>query len=339
MPPGTALEQLHDIIDNLEEVLAKDLDLATLDIENIIMCAMGGSAISANIVADCCSGYVGIPISVNRSPMLPGWVGGKTLAILSSYSGNTVETIEMYKRVKERKTPIIVITSGGKLEEMAKEDGFPVMFLPKGLQPRFSVGFMIGYIGAVLSSIGYPQFSERIRPIIGSLKNYRNYLEAPGSVAHLLAEKYKDCVPVICTENKFRSISLRWKGQFNENSKLIAFNGALSEFNYCEANPWSKYKGNRMSLIILVGEDDLQDGGLVKRAVGNIETLGFSFDLVAIAGTSHEERVFRALILGDYVSVYIADARGVDPTDVSVITELKRRIRISDPDYKGEDKQ
>jgi hypothetical protein len=112
----------------------------------------------------------------------------------------------------------------------------------------------------------------------------------------------------------------------NENSKIICFSTALSEFNYCEANPWSKYRGNRMNLVVLVGEDDLADGSAVKNAVKNIETLGFPFELVAISGATHEERVFRALLLGDYLSVFIADLKRIDAADVGVITELKRRI-------------
>ncbi len=327
MHSDTALEQLHGIIDNMEHALSRDVGLDGLDIDSIMMCAMGGSAISANIIADCCSTYVGIPISVNRSPLIPQWVGSRTLVIISSYSGNTDETIEMYNRAKVQKAPVVIITAGGKLKEIAERDNCPIMLLPQGLQPRFSIGYMIGYIAAVMSAVGYTEFSGRILSILDSLRNYRNYLEAPGSVAYLLADKYKECVPVVCTENKFKSVSLRWKGQFNENSKLIAFNSALSEFNYCEANPWSRYKGNKMRLIVLVGENDLSDGGMVKRQVKNIETLRFPFDLVAVSGSSHEERVFRALILGDYVSVYIAEMRGIDASDISVITELKNRIR------------
>jgi len=323
----SAFEQLHNSIDNMEAANNFDVKIQGLKIDSILMCAMGGSAISANIIADCCSTYVNIPISVNRTPLIPGWVGANTLAIISSYSGNTDETIEMYYRAREQKAPTVILTSGGKLEEIAKRDNVPLILLPKELQPRFSIGYMIGYIAAVMRAVGYPEFSDRLSKVFDSLRNYRNYLESPGSVAHLLAEKYKDCVPVICTENKFKSVSLRWKGQFNENSKLISFSGALSEFNYCEANPWSKYKGERLSLIVLVGENDLADGGKVRQEVRNIETLKFPFDLVAVSGSSHEEKVFRALILGDFVSVYIADLRGINPSDVSVITELKKRIR------------
>ena len=221
----------------------------------------------------------------------------------------------------------MVIASGGKLIEMAKMDDYPVLPIPCGFEPRFSAGYTIGYIGAIMAAIGHPEFKKRMKECLPSLENYRNYLEMPGSRAHLLSQKYADCVPVLCTENKFKPVSLRWKAAFNENAKTICFETSLSEFNYFEKTPWASYKGDRMRLIVLAGEDDLADGGLVKRAVQNIESLGFPFDFVAIGGKTHEERLFRALILGDYLTVYIAEAAGIDPEITPVISELKRRIR------------
>jgi len=322
-----ARKRLHEFLDDIRDSIDTKVDLGDVKVKEIFMGSMGGSAISANIVAGCCSHYMDIPISVNRSPIIPSWVGPNTLSIISTYSGNTDETLEMYDKCKAAGSHIVVITAGGKIKDIAAKDGYPVLFVPTGFQPRYSIGYMIGYIAATFSSVGYPEFSDRLKACMSSLEAYRNYLEAPGSLAHLLAHKYRDCVPVICTENKYKSVSLRWKAQFNENSKMISFDTALSEFNYCEANPWAEYKGSKMRLIVLTGEDDLVDGGKVKLAVQNIETLGFPFDLVAIGGNTHEERLFRALILGDYVTVYIAELKGIDPEITTVIAELKRRIR------------
>jgi len=323
----TAKEKLHEFLDDLKVALYTEIDLDRSGFKDVFIGGMGGSAISANIVATCCASYMNIPISVNRSPIIPSWVGKDTLSIISTYSGNTDETLEMYERVKKTGSRIIVLTSGGKIKPIAEKDGFLVLTVPTGFEPRYSVGYMIGYIAAVFAKIGYPEFRDKVAECLPSLENYRNYLEVPGSMAHLLAQKYKDCVPVLCTENKLKPVALRWKAAFNENAKTICFDTSLSEFNYFETTPWASYKGKRMRLIVLTGENDLADGGLVKRAVKNIESLEFPFDLVAIGGTSHEERVFRALILGDYVTVYIAEAAGIDPEVTTVIAELKRRIR------------
>ena len=327
MEQTQARSRLHEFLDDIRCSIDTEIDLGDRKIDGIFMGAMGGSAISANIVASCCSHYVDVPLTTNRSPIVPKWVGKDTLAIVMSYSGNTDETLEMYDRIRGTGAITVVITSGGKIKTIAEKDNVPVLMVPTGFEPRYSAGYMIGYIAAVMSSFGYTEFRERLKGCLGSLEMYRNYLESPGSLAHLLADKYKGCVPVICTENKFKAVSLRWKAAFNENAKTICFDTALSEFSYCEANPWSEYKGKKLRLIVLTGEDDLVEGGHVKTALKNIESLGFPFDLVALGGTTHEERLFRALILGDYVTVYMAETAGIDPEVTPVITELKKRIR------------
>ena len=327
MDPTQARERLHEFLDDIRKTIDTDIDLGKPEVKAIFFGAMGGSAISANIVANCCSHYMDVPLTTNRSPIVPNWVGKGTLVIISTYSGNTDETLEMYNKVIKTEATVVVITAGGKIKDIAEKDGIPVLMVPTGFQPRYSAGFMIGYIAAVMASVGYTEFKNRLKGCIGSLETYRNYLEAPGSLAYLLADKYKGCIPVVCTENKFKAVSLRWKAAFNENAKTICFDTALSEFSYFEANPWSEYKGKKLRLIVLTGENDLADGGPVKTAVKNIESLGFPFDLVAIAGTTHEERLFRALILGDYVTVYMAEAARIDPELTPVITELKKRIR------------
>ena len=323
-----ATERLHEFLDDLKKTLDTEIQIKG-EFNSVLMGGMGGSAISANIVAGCCSRYSNITMSMNRTPIIPRWVGKNTLSIISSYSGNTEETLEMYERCKERNSPIIVITAGGKIKEMAIRDGYPILPVPFGFEPRYSAGFMIGYIGAIMAAIGHPEFKDKMKECLPSLEYYRNYLEMPGSKAYLLSQKYADCVPVLCTENKFKPVSLRWRAAFNENAKTICFETSLSEFSYFEKTPWASYKGNRMRLIILVGENDLEERGLVKTAVNNIQSLGFPFDLVAIGGATHEERLFRALMLGDYLTVYLAETAGIDPEITPVIAELKRRIRAN----------
>ena len=319
--------RLHNFIEDIERSIDTPIDLKGMEVKSIMIGAMGGSAISSNIVVSCCADCAKIPISIIRSPVIPGWVGPDTLTVISTYSGNTDETLEMYKRAKAVKSPIIVITSGGKVEGMAESDGYPILKIPTGYQPRYSSGYMIGYLAAIIAASGYPAFSNNLKSCLDSLRSYRNYMEVQGSLAYLLADKYKDCVPMICTESKFKSIALRWKSQFNENSKTICFDSALSELDDFEKAPWANYKGKKLTLILIAGEDDMADDSLLKRAANNLEKMGFPFDLIAVGGNTREERLFRAWILGDYVTVYMAEHYGIDPEITTVITELKKRIR------------
>ena len=327
MEQTQARVRLHSFIDDIEKSIDTMIDLKGMRVKSIMIGAMGGSAISSNIVVSCCAGNTAIPIFIIRSPLIPGSVGPDTLTIISTYSGNTDETLEMYERAKAAGSPIIVITSGGKIVDKAKADGYPILKVPEGYQPRYSSGYMIGYLAAIISAAGYTTFSNNLKSCLDSLKAYRNYMEVQGSLAYLLADKYKDCVPVICTESKFKCIALRWKSQFNENSKTICFDSALSELDNFELQPWTNYKGKKLRLILIAGESDMADGSLLKRAANNLESIGFPFDLIAVGGTTKEETLFRAWILGDYVTVYMAEHFGIDPEITTVISKLKKRIR------------
>ncbi len=134
MEQTQARMRLHSFIDDIEKSIDTKIDLKGQEVKSIMIGAMGGSAISSNIVVSCCSENTAIPIYIIRSPQIPSSVGPDTLTVISTYSGNTDETLEMYKRAKAAGSPIIVITSGGKVEGMAESDGYTVLKVPTGYQ-------------------------------------------------------------------------------------------------------------------------------------------------------------------------------------------------------------
>src|SRR4030042_876044 len=79
-------------------------------VNKIIVCGMGGSGVSGDILKDYATD---IPVFVNKSYGIPGFVDKNTLAVIISYSGNTKETISAYEQVKEKTKKILVIASGG----------------------------------------------------------------------------------------------------------------------------------------------------------------------------------------------------------------------------------
>ena len=99
-------DQLHGFIDDLERSLRFRLD-STIDCDNIILCGVGGSAVSGDFAADCCYSESTKPIILVKYPDLPEWVGSRTLAVISSYSGNTAETLHMHDQAKARGCTIV----------------------------------------------------------------------------------------------------------------------------------------------------------------------------------------------------------------------------------------
>ncbi|MBP7056853.1 MAG: SIS domain-containing protein, partial [Candidatus Omnitrophica bacterium] len=114
----------------LGEMAFLPVTLKKIKFKNIVCTGLGGSAIGADIARSYLAGSLDLPIVVNRDYLLPEFVDSGTLLIVSSYSGNTEETISAYKDGRKRGARIVVITSGGRIKEMADRDGYPVSIIP-----------------------------------------------------------------------------------------------------------------------------------------------------------------------------------------------------------------
>ena len=74
------------------------------------------------------------------------------------------------------------------------------MKVPAGIQPRQSIGFMIGYIIKMMDLVAGTDVSGMIRDTIPRLREYNNALnENDGdNAAILISEAIHDKIPVIC---------------------------------------------------------------------------------------------------------------------------------------------
>lgn len=315
-------EQLYHFTDNLEESMGLDVHVDG-EFDSILMCGMGGSAISSDIVASLCYSDSRIPIRVMKYPLLPKWADDRTLVICSSYSGNTHETLSIYRQAVGRGCSVIALTAGGRLKQMAIEDGVRCIDLPTDMHPRHSIGYMIGYTLSIIESVGGPDLKDDILSCIPSLKAYRDTICHPyEGRAWELAKEFNGKLPIILSDETMKSISLRWKTQINENAKSVAFNNEMQEFNNCAIDTWKKISGINCSLLILQDGTCELDGSISK-----LEANGCSFDMECFDSQSNVENLFRALILGDYISMYIAKMRGLEAGEVPPIAFLKGLLK------------
>ena len=314
---GTS-EQIHRFIDDLE--LSLDMEFGPMPkFRNIILCGMGGSGITGDMVADLLLDVSPVPIRTLKSTELPNWAGTDTLVVVSSYSGNTLETREVYKQALEKGCRVVVITSGGALKAMSDENGNDLILMPEDMHPRHSIGFMIGYTLSVLRSAGCGDISSKIKDSIPGLRRYRDTLESKdGTCLPLeMARSFIDHVPVICADRRFGSVILRWKTQFNENSKYVAFCTPSDEFVHgglCSCK-WRDV----LSLTVLVGSRD----DSTAEVIDTLDRSGICYRRVDFDGDSEMENFFRMVMLGDFISMHMAVIRGIDPASVRPITQLK----------------
>ncbi len=311
MKEKTVKEQLHGFPDDLRFALG--WNPGTFDCDNVLLCGMGGSAISGAIAADMFMEKSKIPLVTVKNFSIPAWASERTLAIVSSYSGNTVETLKMYKAVKDAGCNIVAITSGGKLKDLCDKDGVLVKILPTNMQPRHSIGFMIGYTIAILEGCGCVCASEDMARILDSLESYRDFLESEdGSVMiDRMVDRLQGSVPTIVSDGFMQSVAFRWKTQVNENSKFVAFCGSFSEYDCKAMGKWAK-EGDKNLILVALG--NVANAENPKRIVINF------------GKEDPVEGAFLAIMLGDHISMRMAEKRGIDPESVAPIKGLKSKL-------------
>jgi glucose/mannose-6-phosphate isomerase len=303
-------------------------------VKRVLICGMGGSGVGGDIVAGAYLERSRVPISVHRGYYLPSWVDEHTLVVLSSYSGETEETLTCAMQVLDHQAPAVAITSGGKLATFYAERGVPVVPVPPGMQPRAALIHLMTPIVVLLGRLG------ALPPVEADLDDARVALEAAVAAygpdvptaenpAKQLARALEGGVPLVYGAEATAAVAMRWKCQFNENAKIPAFWAALPEMNH---NEIVGYEGmdrlGPMAHVVMLR--DPHNHRQVHRRFDFtrelIEPLVKRVFSVTGEGATALGRVLDLVLLGDYASLYLACLRGVDPGPVEMIQRLKGRL-------------
>lgn len=323
-------EQLKEAFD-ISESIVNQLKLE--NIKNIVISGMGGSAIGGDLVKTAVENNLKIAVIVNRGYKLPGFVDKETLVIASSYSGNTEETLSSYEDAKKRNANIIVITTGGKLKERALEDNIPIITIPSGLPPRAAIGYSFVPIYRVIEKLFVTE-GESIETLFDFLKEVREDFakEVPRgqNKAKALAEKIFGKLPLIYgTQGLTEAVAARWKGQLNENSKHPAFYNVFPELNHNEIMGFEG-EGNLLKkfvvIVLRMPEEHERIDKRIKITKDLIRDKIAYFEEIWPKGENALQRLFYHIMLGDFVSYYLALLNEKDPMEIDFINALKQRI-------------
>lgn len=302
------LEQLRDLS---KQVKFKANFGKLSEFSNIVVSGMGGSGIAGNIFSEL---YTKAPVQVISDYNLPEYAGRNTLFIGISYSGNTEETLSATREAIKMGCQIRLVTSGGELSELGQD----TVKVPGGLQPRAALGYLIKPFLSTFVDDNEGEY-ERISGLL-------ERMDTNNGEQSILAEELakNTLIPVILGYPPFRWIAYRWKTQFNENSKVLAFSSFFPELNHNETVPFrDTYKKDVFRFIAFGGADQR----IEKRIGITSEITKTDFLRIEPKGETVLQRMFYLIHYGDYVTYHLAKYRNLDPEDVSVITELKNRLR------------
>jgi len=303
-------------------------------IRNILVIGMGGSAIGGDISRVLTKKELKVPLYVSRHYTIPNWADKNTLVICCSYSGNTEESLAAYNSAMENCEMIVGISTGGQLTMAMQEKEQDIIIIPAGHQPRAALAFNFIPLIYLLhkleltGSIILAQISSAVEILLKARKNYsRNIMDNP---ALKLARNIYKSLPLIYGETEGTGIiALRWKGQFNENAKMLAFHNNIPEMNHNEIVGWENNKNllHKISILWLTDKDDHERNRIRQNVTREIiGGLAGNHEIISVAGRNLTERLIHLINYGDWVSYWCALLHGSNPSPVIKIDRLKKTL-------------
>lgn len=289
---------------------------------NVVISGLGGSGIGGTIIAEVVSDEATAPIIVNKDYFLPAFVNENTLVIISSYSGNTEETVNAMQLALEKNATVACISSGGKVIEIAKEKKLQYIVVPGGMPPRSCLGYSLTQLLFVLNYAGIisNRFEKQLEKSVALLNKEEERIK---KIALRVAKKLFKKLPVIYSAPGFEGVSIRFRQQVNENSKMLCWHNVIPEMNHNELVGWVD-KNKKLGVVIFRNDNDYSR---TQSRIENNKTIIANCSSTIIElyskGKSKLENSIYLIHLGDWISLYMAQLRGVDATEVNVIDRLK----------------
>jgi len=314
--------------------LAKTLLVDYPKPDTIVVAGMGGSGIGGELLKDWTRDRITVPVEVCKEYSLPAYANKHTLVLVVSYSGETEETLSVFRDAIKRKCMIVCVSSGGKLHEFSEKLGFPHLLVPSGMAPRATLPYLFLPLIATLEKIGLiSSFDKEISETIRVLEQVSadNSPEIPSgrNFSKKLAVNINGTVPAVYGFGSYRTVAQRLKTQFNENSKNPAKWESFPELDHNEIVGWEEAKQFTKCFSAIFVRDGEEPPEIRQRIEVTRELMSRHvkklFDVHSL-GESLLAKMASVICTGDFTSVYLAVLRGIDPTPVKTITLLKQKL-------------
>lgn len=350
--------QADSVLDNLEEIkridkngmltscldaakhygaaagLAETPKLKRVAPKNIIVAGMGGSGIGGELFRSWVRSHLPFPVEVCRDYTLPAYADRRTLVYAVSYSGETEETLSAFLDAVKRGCHVCCITSGGTMLEYAEKLAVPHVQVPPGMQPRAALPYLFLPMLSTMEHAGIiHSLTEQLADALSTLENVcsENTPETPlnANFCKQLASGLAETVPVVYGHGLLSAVAQRFKQQFNENSKVPSKWEVFSELNHNEVVGWEDPSGLTKHFSALLLRDSQEPPAMKARIEATkaiLQARGIKTCEVHARGKTELARMLSTICIGDVASVYLAIRRGLDPTPVETISQLKNRL-------------
>ncbi len=307
-------------------------------VEAIAVLGMGGSGLAGDVLAAAAWRSCPLPVTATKAYELPAWVGPRSLVFSVSCSGNTEETLAATEEALAAGASVVAITGGGELARLVGEHGAPILELPAGIpQPRAAIGAMAVPLLVVADRLGLlPGAGDQVDQSLEHLARRRDQLVSPESPARELARRIDRTIPLVHGAQGLASVAAsRWKTQVNENAKAPAFWSAMPELCHNEIAGWAQHGDMTRQVLTAVELRSADEHSQVARRFEWVSELMLEVvgDLISVwaEGDSPIARFFDLVLVGDFVSLHLAEREGIDPGPIAVLDEMKGYLRMPSP--------
>ena len=285
-------------------------------IEGIVFSGMGGSGVVGDVLFSLMYDSTDIPVVITKEFKLPKWVSRNWLVIAISYSGNTIETISTALEALKRGSYVAIVTSNGKLHELAKSKSIPYVLIDRGYPPRTAFPLLLVGTIKVLQAFGV-ELSEDIGRAINVLKSNVD------PIGDELARFINNSIPIFITNSKYYPLGLRAKNEFNENSNIIAKYEVIPEWGHNDIVGWEgKYDGLIRAIVFIDPRD---------RVIGHVGKLlrsyGHEVKEYVLSFSMYLENILYWFKVFGIASTKHALMRGIKPEETRSIKEFRSLVR------------
>lgn len=344
LDPEGALASVESMADQVKQVWEEQaqIDLTGYqNISNIVVAGMGGSALGADLVKNLYKDSLSLPLEICKDYSLPHYVNQNTLVILSSYSGNTEETLHCAMEAEQKKAMIMVITAGGKLATLATTKKYPHYFInPKfnpANQPRLATAYSIMALILVLQKLALIEFTEENFHQILDAINITTQACLPEvaqekNQAKILAYLFVERRPILVGAEFLEGALHIATNQLNENAKIFADYKIIPEINHHLLEGLTFPKSNALNHFFVFFQSTLYRNEIQKRiklSKQAIEKTGIESIEIKLETETKLMQAFELLTLGAFSNLYLAYLEGVDPCPIPTVDWFKAQLEKS----------
>ena len=300
---------------------------------HIVLLAMGGSAMAARAAALAAAGSHAV-VTVHQGYGLPPWaVATRALVVAISYSGATAEVLSGVHAAVAANLPLVAVSSGGRLAEIAAACPAPHVAIPAGLPPRAALGYQVA---AAVQILGAAEAVDEPETALDEAADVVDRLLGGGSgpactLGADIAAALEERVPIVIGASGPGSLAAgRWATQVEENAKRMAVALEVPEANHNAMEAWAAGAADPGSYGLVTLFDPSGDRRNQHRLdlTGRWVTGRFAAaGEVRAQGAGPLARLFSLAVVGDIASLTMAEHSGVDPMPVDALENFKQALR------------